>query len=138
MLRIYKYYSFAYQTAPAPRSRSISFSSSPGFLSSVDDFYLTSNQLVRVFLLLWFLSLFFMGPFFSDHQMVTETTNNIYNETLYEMIAATQGQGSSAFFLPSLFSFHFFFSCWNVSFRIRHSDDVGKDNGRQLQSCDWS
>ncbi|EGG16829.1 phospholipase B-like protein [Cavenderia fasciculata] len=61
MMRIYKFYNFALQQFKL--SYHVSFSSSPGFLSSKDDFYMTGANLA-----------------------VMETTNNIYNETLYMFV----------------------------------------------------
>lgn len=72
MLRIYKHYKFTVSGTDggASGTRQVSFSSSPAFLSSVDDWYLTSNRLI-----------------------VSETTNDIYNQTLNDIIASTNGNG---------------------------------------------
>ncbi|KAL9656174.1 hypothetical protein ABK040_007791 [Willaertia magna] len=60
MLRIYKHYELNFRNVP---SKLVSFSSTPGWLVSVDDFYITSSGLT-----------------------VIETTNNIYNTTLYNLV----------------------------------------------------
>jgi hypothetical protein len=65
MLRTYKHYNFMLSTA-GPRR--VSFSSSPGYLSSVDDFLISDKGLV-----------------------VTETTNGIYNTKLFSKIEPTSG-----------------------------------------------
>jgi hypothetical protein len=61
MLRIYKHYNFKFNSESYDRQ--VSFSSSPGFLSSVDDFFVTHNQLA-----------------------VIETTNGFFNESLFKEI----------------------------------------------------
>jgi len=63
MLRIYKHYSFDL-AAPAWKGSSTSFSSYPGILSSVDDFYNTKET----------------------NLAVVQTTNSIFNVTLYEQV----------------------------------------------------
>eukprot|EP01135_Chromosphaera_perkinsii_P001927 Nk52_evm76s212 gene=Nk52_evmTU76s212 len=60
MLRIYKHYDFAF-TSVKVASQRISFSSSPGFISSKDDFYMTSGGLA-----------------------VAETTNNVFDDDLVD------------------------------------------------------
>ena len=67
MLRIFKHYNFTFTRGTSHR---VSFSSSPAYLASIDDYYITGSQLV-----------------------VLETTNDIFNATLYEEIAATNGTG---------------------------------------------
>lgn len=62
MLGIYKSYAFNLKAAGTVSQR-VSFSSYPGFLSSEDDFYITDTKLV-----------------------VMETTNSIFNLTLYDYI----------------------------------------------------
>jgi len=67
MVRIYKHYNFPLQvnfsSQNARSARRLSFSSYPAFLSSVDDWYINGNGLI-----------------------VTETTNDIYNDSLYALI----------------------------------------------------
>jgi len=63
MLRIYKHYSFEL-AEPAWQGSSTSFSSYPGILSSVDDFYLTKET----------------------NLAVVQTTNSIFNQTLYDQV----------------------------------------------------
>ncbi|CAG2181464.1 unnamed protein product, partial [Oppiella nova] len=70
MLRILKKYSFAFNTLQSNHTKriaghSVSFSSSPGFISSGDDFYVLSSGLV-----------------------VQETTNQNKNQSLYQHIKA--------------------------------------------------
>eukprot|EP00698_Gefionella_okellyi_P022872 TRINITY_DN7660_c0_g1_i1.p1 TRINITY_DN7660_c0_g1~~TRINITY_DN7660_c0_g1_i1.p1 ORF type:complete len:530 (+),score=102.91 TRINITY_DN7660_c0_g1_i1:49-1638(+) len=62
MLRVYKSYDFPLST-PGTTATKVVFSSYPGVLVSDDDFYTTSAGLA-----------------------VTETTNDFYNDTLYELI----------------------------------------------------
>lgn len=62
MLPLWKEYKFE-QTLPGLRSTHVAFSSWPGMLSSEDDFYITGAKLV-----------------------VMETTNNVYNLSLYERL----------------------------------------------------
>jgi len=61
MLRIYKHYDFP--TNHTVASRRISFSSYPGCLSSLDDFYMMESGLVML-----------------------QTTNNIFNTSLYKLV----------------------------------------------------
>ena len=70
MLRVIKRYNLAYKTSstdktPVPATE-IAFSSYPGVLQSIDDFYVTSSGL-----------------------MVTETTNENYNDDLWSKIKPT-------------------------------------------------
>eukprot|EP00808_Paulinella_micropora_P030226 g72967.t1 len=60
MLRVYKHYHWGLREQG---QRALSFSSSPGYLSSVDDFYITGHGLV-----------------------VTETTNGVYDTRLFKQI----------------------------------------------------
>eukprot|EP00009_Paramoeba_aestuarina_P002729 CAMPEP_0201515180 /NCGR_PEP_ID=MMETSP0161_2-20130828/6821_1 /ASSEMBLY_ACC=CAM_ASM_000251 /TAXON_ID=180227 /ORGANISM="Neoparamoeba aestuarina, Strain SoJaBio B1-5/56/2" /LENGTH=555 /DNA_ID=CAMNT_0047911941 /DNA_START=44 /DNA_END=1711 /DNA_ORIENTATION=+ len=60
MNRIYKHYNFPLDSLNAKK---ISFSSYPGFLESLDDFYLMDSELVMI-----------------------QTTNNIFNMTLYDYV----------------------------------------------------
>jgi len=62
MNRIYKYYLFQLQDKSVA-SKAVSFSSSPSFLSSKDDFYIMDTGLVTM-----------------------ETTNSIYNKALYKAL----------------------------------------------------
>jgi hypothetical protein len=62
MLRTYKIYNLYYNN-PATKSRTVSFSSYPSDLSSIDDFYVTDTKL-----------------------SVIETTNGIFNTTLYQYV----------------------------------------------------
>lgn len=62
MLRIFKHYDFDVFENPSPNSK-MSFSSYPGFLSSLDDFYILGSRMV-----------------------VLQTTNNIYNTSLYDLV----------------------------------------------------
>ncbi|XP_071797643.1 phospholipase B-like 1 isoform X1 [Asterias amurensis] len=62
MLRIYKHYSFDLSFSYAAAKR-MSFSSYPGMLESLDDFYLLSSSMVML-----------------------QTTNNIFNQTLYDLV----------------------------------------------------
>ncbi|XP_064627540.1 phospholipase B-like 1 [Lineus longissimus] len=62
MLRIYKHYDFNINDA-ATVNKQMSFSSYPGFLESLDDFYLISNGLVML-----------------------QTTNNVFNMSLYDQV----------------------------------------------------
>lgn len=59
MLRVFKYYNFNFNH-PSTSSATIYFSSYPGFLQSIDDFYLTTQQL-----------------------HVSETTNSVFNSSLF-------------------------------------------------------
>lgn len=65
MLRIYKTYKFALHN-PASKHDVISFSSYPGMLSSLDDFYMMS------------------GP--SSKLVMLQTTNSIFNATLWDLV----------------------------------------------------
>jgi len=58
--RIFKYYDFNIEELA---SKQISFSSYPGFLESLDDFYLMSNGLIML-----------------------QTTNNVFNMSLYDLV----------------------------------------------------
>ncbi|XP_022092665.1 phospholipase B-like 1 isoform X2 [Acanthaster planci] len=62
MLRIYKHYNFelAFRGASA---KAMSFSSYPGMLESLDDFYILGSDMLML-----------------------QTTNNIFNQTLYKMV----------------------------------------------------
>ncbi|KAJ8319226.1 hypothetical protein KUTeg_004317 [Tegillarca granosa] len=61
-LRIYKHYNFNVLDS-ATAAKRISFSSYPGFLESLDDFYLMSSQMVML-----------------------QTTNNVFNTSLYKFV----------------------------------------------------
>eukprot|EP01099_Mayorella_cantabrigiensis_P006201 TRINITY_DN5130_c0_g1_i1.p1 TRINITY_DN5130_c0_g1~~TRINITY_DN5130_c0_g1_i1.p1 ORF type:complete len:299 (-),score=70.55 TRINITY_DN5130_c0_g1_i1:129-1025(-) len=61
MVRIYKHYHF--QTNQTVAAKKVSFSSYPGCLSSLDDFYIMDSGLVML-----------------------QTTNNIFNQTLYKQV----------------------------------------------------
>ncbi|VDP64253.1 unnamed protein product [Schistosoma curassoni] len=68
MLRVLKHYNFPWKTVNRTDSQkipgfAITFSSYPTFTSSVDDFYLTSANLT-----------------------ITETTNNVYNDSLWNIV----------------------------------------------------
>ncbi|XP_072043162.1 phospholipase B-like 1, partial [Amphiura filiformis] len=62
MIRIYKHYNFNVANK-AVAAKQMSFSSYPGFLESLDDFYLLSSGLVML-----------------------QTTNNMFNNTLYKLV----------------------------------------------------
>ena len=68
MLRIFKTYDFAFQDS-ATASRVVSFSSYPGVLSSLDDFYMMKDS----------------------NMAMVQTTNGIYNQTC----TCTASHGSS-------------------------------------------
>ncbi|XP_076075549.1 phospholipase B-like 1 [Mytilus galloprovincialis] len=61
-MRIYKHYNFNVKDS-ASSAKKISFSSYPGFLESLDDFYLMSSNMVML-----------------------QTTNNVFNQTLYKLV----------------------------------------------------
>jgi hypothetical protein len=61
-IRISKYYNFPLSN-PTTASQMVTFSSYPGFLESLDDFYITTQRLV-----------------------VMETTNSIFNDSLYSFV----------------------------------------------------
>lgn len=67
MNRIFKHYAFSLQdakeNAPPPATKVMTFSSYPGYLSSLDDFYIMDSGLLML-----------------------QTTNGIYNKTLYELV----------------------------------------------------
>jgi len=63
MMRIYKHYHFQLND-PNTAAHSVSFSSYPGFLVSLDDFYLMDSKLVMI-----------------------QTTNQIFNTSLYKLIS---------------------------------------------------
>ncbi|EFA82802.1 phospholipase B-like protein [Heterostelium album PN500] len=60
LIRTFKYYQYSFSSQSKMISNSQLFSAYPATLSSIDDFYLLENQMI-----------------------VTETTNNIYNYSLY-------------------------------------------------------
>jgi hypothetical protein len=62
MLRVFKHYSFNLKE-PTTGSRIMSFSSYPGALTSIDDYYILGSGLI-----------------------VMETTNGIYNNSLFKMV----------------------------------------------------
>lgn len=62
MLRIYKHYDFNLLDS-ATKASGLSFSSYPGFLESLDDFYLLNSGLVMI-----------------------QTTNNVFNHSLYDLV----------------------------------------------------
>jgi Phospholipase B len=63
MNRIYKHYNFENVAASFIAAKRVSFSSYPGFLESLDDFYIMSNNLAMV-----------------------QTTNSIYDKELYKKV----------------------------------------------------
>jgi hypothetical protein len=62
MLRIFKHYSFNLKD-PSTGAKNLSFSGYPGILVSIDDYYILGSHLIML-----------------------ETTNSIYNNSLYEMV----------------------------------------------------
>jgi hypothetical protein len=62
MLRIYKHYAFAHHS-PSTAAQRTSFSSYPGVLSSLDDFYLMDSGLAMI-----------------------QTTNSVLNMSLYDSL----------------------------------------------------
>jgi hypothetical protein len=66
MNRIYKHYNFAGVVTPFMAAKKMSFSSYPGFLESLDDFYLMDSGLA-----------------------MTQTTNNIIDTSLYEKVTTS-------------------------------------------------
>eukprot|EP01100_Stratorugosa_tubuloviscum_P012713 TRINITY_DN612_c0_g1_i1.p1 TRINITY_DN612_c0_g1~~TRINITY_DN612_c0_g1_i1.p1 ORF type:complete len:552 (-),score=253.66 TRINITY_DN612_c0_g1_i1:204-1859(-) len=67
MVRIFKWYNFEFNDNAVPNGGgSVAFSAQPGFLSSKDDFYVIGTKMTAI-----------------------ETTNSIYNETLYTLIKPT-------------------------------------------------
>lgn len=61
--RIFKHYNFAYSAASQTRAHGVSFSSYPGFLESLDDFYMLSSGIG------W-----------------TQTTNSVIDQTVYTSV----------------------------------------------------
>jgi len=66
MLRVYKYYNLNYNH-PSNKAPTVTFSSYPAALQSIDDFYLTSQELY-----------------------IAETTNSVFNASLYLDYVSTQ------------------------------------------------
>ncbi|KAK8814155.1 hypothetical protein WA158_008017 [Blastocystis sp. Blastoise] len=65
MLRIYKYYTLNYGS-DIINAKTVGFSSSPGFISSKDDYYTTSNNIIAM-----------------------ETTNSVYDEEVLKRVIPT-------------------------------------------------